>query len=130
MRSFKKYLITLLVGVVAAGLILWSKDIFAQTELKVIFHILSDAFFAVSVVIICSGLLVLSSNGGTFDMIVYGMSSFFDLFRVQSKKKYETFYDYRESRAEKKLPFGFLLICGLFFLAIAFVMYFLYRRYS
>ena len=130
MRPFKKYLITLLVGFLAVGLILWSKDTFAQTALKSIFHILSDAFFAVGVVIICSGLLVLSANGGTFDMFVYGMSSFFDLFRVNSKKKYDTFYDYRVSREEKKLPFVFLLICGLFFLVIAFVMYFLYRQHS
>lgn len=130
MRAFKKYLITLVVGFLAAGLILWSKDIFAQTALKAIFHILSDAFFVVGVVITCSGLLVLSSNGGTFDMLVYGFGSFIDLFRVNSKKKYETFYDYRVSREEKKLPFGFLLICGLFFLVIAFVMYFLYRQHS
>ena len=43
--------------------------------------------------------------------------------------KYDTFYDYRVSREEKKLPYGFLLICGLIFLAVAFVMYFLYRQY-
>jgi len=112
------------------ALILWSKDIFAQTALKSIFHILSDAFFAAGTATICAGLLVFSANGGTFDMLVYGFGSFIDLFRVQSKKKYETFYDYRESRVDKKLPFGFLLICGLIFLAIAFVMYFLYRQHS
>jgi hypothetical protein len=73
---------------------------------------------------------VFSANGGTFDILTYGMSSFVDLFRTQSKKKYATFYDYRVSREEKKLPFGFLLICGLIFLVIAFVMYFLYRQHS
>lgn len=130
MRGFKKYLITLLVEALAVVLILWSKDIFAQTALKSIFHILSDAFFAIGTVTVCAGLLVFSANGGTFDILTYGMSSFVDLFRTQSKKKYATFYDYRVSREEKKLPFGFLLICGLIFLVIAFVMYFLYRQHS
>lgn len=130
MKTFRKYLITLVVGILAVAGILWAKDIFAQTEPKMIFHILSDAFFAVGTVILCSGLLVFSSNEGTFDMLVYGVSSFFDMFRTVSKKKYETFYDYRVSRYEKKLPFLFLVICGLFFLIIAFVMYYCYRQYT
>lgn len=130
MRAFKKYFITLILGFLAVGGILWAKDILAQTELVRIFHILCDAFFAVGTLITCIGLLVFSSNEGTFDMIVYGVSSFFDLFRTVSKKKYETFYDYRESRADKKISFGFLLICGLFFLAVSFAMYFLYRQYK
>ena len=129
MKSFKKYGITLIVGFLAVAGILWAKDLFSQTDPKSIYHILSDAFFVVGTVILCAGLLIFSSNGGTFDMLVYGVSSFLDMFRTVSRKKYETFYDYRMSRYEKKLPFGFLVICGLFFLAIAFVMYWFYRQY-
>ena len=129
MRTFKKYGITLLIGLLAVAGILWAKDIFAQTDPKSIYHILSDAFFAVGTVILCAGLLIFSSNGGTFDMLVYGVSSFLDMFRTVSRKKYDTFYDYRMSRAEKQLPFGFLVICGLIFMAVAFVMYWLYRQY-
>lgn len=130
MKASRKYWITLLVGFVAVALILWAKDIFRQTAAATVFHILSDAFFVVGVVIFGAGGLIFSSNEGTFDMLVYGVKSFLDMFRKHSVKKYDTFYDYRESRADKKVPFGFLLICGLFFLAIAFVMYFLYRQYS
>ena len=129
MKTFKKYLITLLIESLLVLWIIWAKDIFVQTELVSVFHILADGFFAVGVVVTLSGLLVFSSNEGTFDMIVYGVSSFVDFFRVKQLKKYHTFYDYRESRADKKLPFGFLVICGLIFVAVAFVMYFLYRRY-
>ena len=129
MRTFKKYGITLLIGLLAVAGILWAKDIFAQTDPKSIYHILSDAFFAVGTVILCAGLLIFSSNGGTFDMLVYGVSSFLDMFRTVSRKKYDTFYDYRMSRAEKQLPFCFLVICGLIFMAVAFVMYWLYRQY-
>ncbi len=129
MKQLKKYLITLVIGFFIVGLIIWSKDIFAQTSPQVIFHILSDAFFVAGVVITSAGLLVFSSNEGTFDMLIYGMDSFFDFFRKKSTKKYPTFYDYRESKAGKKIRFGFIVISGLFFLAIAGVMYFMYRKY-
>lgn len=129
MKSIKKYLITLIVGFSTAILIAWSKDIFAQTAPVQIFHILCDSFFAVGTVIVCAGLLVFSSNEGTFDILVYGMNSFLDMFRKSSRKKYDTFYDYRESRADKKNGFGFLLICGLLFVAISLVMYLFYAQH-
>lgn len=129
MKSIKKYLITLIIGFSVAFLIAWSKDVFAATALVKVFHILCDSFFVVGVVMSCAGLLVFSSNEGTFDMLIYGVSSFIDMFRKTSRKKYDTFYDYRVARADKKIRFGFLLICGLFFVAISFVMYFLYRQY-
>lgn len=130
MKVAKKYLITLLIGFAAVGLLAWSKGVAAQTEPVAVFHILCDVFFAVGFLITASGLLVLSSNEGTFDMLIYGTKSFLDMFRKEKKLKYDTFYDYRSARAEKKIPFGFLLICGLLFLAISMVMYYFYRRYS
>ena len=63
-------------------------------------------------------------------MLMFGVRTFVDAFRKESVKKYDTFYDYRVSRQEKKLPYGFLMICGLIFLAVAFVMYYLYRQYT
>ena len=130
MRAGKKYWITLLIGFGAVALLLWAKDIFGQTEAVDVFHILCDVFFAVGFFITAAGLLVFSSNEGTFDMLIYGTKSFLDLFRKDSLKKYDTFYDYRMAKSEKKLPFAFLLICGLIFLAISLVMYYFYRQYS
>lgn len=129
MRSLKKFLITLLIGIVGVVAIIASKDIFAQTLPKDVYHILCDAFFAVGVVIECAGLLVFSSNEGTFDMIVYGVSSFVDMFKKEKTRKYETFYDYRASRQDKKIKFGYLLIVGLIFLAASGVMLYLYHQY-
>ena len=122
MKKIRKYLITLIVGLAVVAGIAWAKDILAQTEPYRIFHILCDCFFAVGTVMICAGLLVFSSNEGSFDMIVYGVSSFIDLFRAKSQKKYHTFYDYKESRSGVRLPFGFLLLCGLLFVAISLAM--------
>ena len=130
MKALYRFAIVLVIGLLLAALIAGSKGILSQTEPVRIFHILCDGFFVVGVVITSAGLLVFSSNEGTFDMLVYGVSSFLDLFRQTSKKKYETFYDYRSSRSEKKIKFGFILIAGLFFLAVSMVMYALYRMYK
>ena len=128
MRALRKYLITMLIGLAGVALIIFSKDIMAQTAAKDVYHILCDAFFAVGVVIECVGLLIFSSNEGTFDIIVYGVSSFVDIFKRKSTKKYETFYDYRADRQDKKIKFGYLLICGLVFLVVSLVMLLLYHQ--
>ena len=128
MRALKKYLITLLVGMVGVIAILASKDIFAQTVQKDVYHILCDAFFVVGVLIECVGLLIFSSNEGTFDIIVYGVSSFVDMFKKRPNRKYETFYDYRVARQDKKIKFAYLLIVGLVFLAVSGVMLLLYHQ--
>lgn len=130
MKRLRKYLITMLIGLAAVAWILWSKDIYSQTEAVTIFHILCDAFFAVGVVILCIGLLIFSTNEGTFDIIVYGVSTFFGMFKKNHVRKYDTFYDYRVSRADKKVKFGYLLICGLILLAVSMVMYLMYRQYK
>ena len=129
MRRFKKYGITLLAGFLIVAAIAWAKDLFGQSNPQMVFHILSDAFFVAGILITAAGLLIFSSNEGSFDMLVYGVNSFVDMFRRNSRKKYDTYFDYKESRAGKQIKFGFLLLCGLFFLAVAVVMYLLYRRY-
>ncbi len=129
MKTLKRYLITLAIGLLIVVAIVASKDLFAQTETKMVFHILTDAFFVAGVLITSAGLLVFSSNEGTFDMLVYGVDSFLDFFRRESKKKYNTFYDYREAHANKKIRFGYIIVCGLGFLAVSLVMYFLYTKY-
>ena len=93
MRSAKKYLITMAVGIAGVLYILWLRDFFNQTETAAIFHILCDAFFVVGVVMACIGLLIFSSNEGTFDGLVYSVKSFFNLFRKTGVKKYDTYYD-------------------------------------
>lgn len=128
MRGFKKYLITLLAGFALVALILISKDIFNQTGTAAVLHILTDAFFVVGVLMTGAGLLVFSANEGSFDMLAYGISSFLDFFRKTSRKKYDTFFEYRESRVDKKVRFGFLLICGLFFLGVSLVLLWFYRQ--
>jgi hypothetical protein len=107
-----------------------SKEVFKETEAKVIFHILSDSFFAVGVVITGFGLLVVASNGGAFDMLSYGVSTFFSFFRRSKARKYADFYEYRVAKEKNKHNFGFLLIAGLVIIVIAIIMYVFYNKYS
>ncbi len=129
MKTLKRYLITLAIGFAIVLVFSFSMDLFSQTHPKVIFMILTNAFFIAGILITAAGLLVFSSNEGTFDMIVYGVDSFMDMFRRESRKKYNTFYDYREAHAQKKLKFGYLVVCGLGFIAVSLVMYLLYTKY-
>ncbi len=130
MKPIWRYVITLLAGFAGAALIAWNKDIFAQTDPQKIFHILSDAFCVIGVVEAGFGALIFVSNEGMFDVVVYGFQNFLAMFRKEYKKKYATFYDYRVSREGKKTKFGFMLICGCFFMVITVIMYLLYRHFS
>ncbi len=130
MSALKKYLITILCGLAGVAYVLWLKDIFNQTETKMIFHILCDGFFVVGVVKVCIGLLIFSSNEGTFAGLTYSVKSFIDLFRKPGMKKYASYHDYKAARTEKKIPFGFLLICGLCFIMVSLVMLYFYYLYQ
>ena len=129
MKFWAKCGIVFLIGFVLVALIIGAKGIFSQTEPVQIFHILCDGFFAVGVVITSAGLLVFSANEGAFDVLVYGISTFLGMFRKNYERKYETLYDYKESRSGKKNKFGFLLVCGVVFIVISLIMYALYALY-
>ena len=130
MKTLKRILITLVIGLVFVFMVAASKEVFKESEAKVIFHILSDSFFAVGVVITGFGLLVVASNGGAFDMLSYGVSTFFSFFRRSKARKYADFYEYRVAKEKNKHNFGFLLIAGSIIIVIAIIMYVFYNKYS
>ena len=119
----------MLIGLGSALAIANSKGIFAQTSPQTVYHILTDSFLVPGVVIGGLGLLIFASNEGTFDGLVFGMNSFFDIFRRPERRRHKTLYDYRAERADKKIQFGFMLICGLILTAVAVVMYLLYKQH-
>lgn len=129
MRTAKKYLITVLIGFALAAYVMWLKGGFAPTDMETLLHNLCDAFFVPGVLLVCVGLLILSSNEGTFDGLVYAVKSFMDLFRKASEKKYDSYYDYKTQNAKRKAEFAFLVICGVFFIAVSVVMLYLNMRY-
>lgn len=113
-----RYLITFGVGLALASLVALSKNLFSQTELITVIHILIDSFTIPAVLITGMGGLMFISNEGGFDILIYGMTCFFDLFRKERKNKFRSYYDYKESKAEKNASFGFMLITGLAFMVL------------
>ena len=121
LKTLQKYLITFCIGFIIVDLVFWLR--ISQPDTFNVFHNLSDAFFTAGVLITGAGALTFATNEGGFDILAYGMSSFMDIFRKKDKKKkYESLYDYKESRAGKKWQFGFLLISGVIFLAVSGIM--------
>lgn len=120
MKRFLKYGITSGVGLILVLIIISVKNIYGQTNVKDVMHILTDAFFVVGVVIFGYGLLVVATNGGTFDMMTYGITRFFSLFkRDVNKVKYRTFADYRIAKQDRKYSFLYLIIVGGIFIALS-----------
>lgn len=90
---------------------------------------LCDAFTVPGAVMLCFGILVFATNGGTFDMLAFGVRKFFDLFRKDlTKVKYRTFYDYRQAQKEKKRSFLNFVVVGAAFLLVGIVFLIVYYR--
>ena len=126
MKKLSKYIITIVIGILIAFLVAYSKDIFNQEAKKDIFHILSDSFFVPGVAISGIGLLMFVSNEGAFDGLAFAMMSFFKLFSIKNEKKFKTYNDYKEQKREKKNPVAFILISGLFLIGVSIIMLILY----
>ena len=125
MKKPVKCLILVLVGVVAAILLSFTRGLLNETDLTLVYHILTDSFTVVGTIGTGVGLLLFVSNHGAFDGISYGLKSFFGMFRKNRVK--ESYYDYRTRRGETKLKFTTLLISGLILLFIAVVFFILYK---
>ena len=122
MRQIYKYLITFAVGIVAAFVIAVCNHIFLANEFVDVVEILIDAFFVPGILLFCFGMLVLATNGGTFDMLTYGMMRFVSLFKKDHNDiKYKTYHEYTLAKHEENRPFGFLVIVGLILIAISVV---------
>ena len=129
MKTFLKYLITFGVGAFLSFLVMNSKDLFAQTDPATIYHILSDSFIVAGVLLGGLGLLVFVSNEGVFDIVIFGTKQFWSFFKKKKDDRYADFYEYKEARAQRKLKFGSILVCGAFYVALAAIMLVLYKQY-
>ncbi len=117
-----RYSVVTLICGIATLIICFAKDLFHQSDAKTIFHILTDAFFVPGVVMAAFGLLVFSTNEGTFDMLTYGVRRLFILISRHPKdEKYRTFYDYRQAQRENKHQFGYMIIVGVLYILISFI---------
>ena len=122
-KTILQYLITTIVCSIITFLVLIARGAFNNPEQKMLMQYFTDSFFAVGVITAMIGLLIFVSNGGVFDMLIYGVYRFITLFKKDHMKvKYQTFYDYRVAKAErKKSSFLFLVIVGALFVGISMI---------
>lgn len=112
-------------GCIAAGLLagyayLNGHDFFGQPLLDQ-YRLLSDAFMLPGFFMVAVGLLIFLSNEGAFHgvgFVLKRVGTFLLPFLL--KDKAETYAEYVERKREKATKgYGFLLICGVVFLAVA-----------
>lgn len=130
-KQILEYVITISVCLIVGFLICVFEGIFSYKEEFRILGILCDACFIPGVFTFGIGVLIFVANNGVFDMLVYGVTRFFSLFRKDPRKnKYETFYDYHVAQAEKpKMDFAFLFIVGGGLLILSVVFLLIWRHY-
>jgi len=87
----------------------------------------SDACFASGAVLLFAPALILIARTGVFDILFYSFYRLAESFKAGNEKRYDTAYDYKEHRKQKRScskPFLFpFFICGalLLFLALLFL---------
>lgn len=90
-----------------------------------------DACFVACTPCLLLPLFVIAIRSGTFDVLNYGMYRLFESFRPGEGKRYETAYDYKLARMERRnskkpIFFPFFVVGGVF-LAAALILYVIYR---
>ncbi len=126
-KKLIRYSVTLGVGLAIALIVSFAKSLYWQDTAADVMRALSDCFVVPGMLLLLFGLLVVCSNGGTFDMLGYGTRKVLLLFRrKQDEKDKETFYDYRKRKQESKRSFAYLLICGGVYIFIGLIFLILY----
>jgi len=59
----------------------------------------------------------------------FSVQTIFNLFRKDYEKRHKNYFEYKESRSEKKYDFVYIVICGAIFLVIGIIMMLLYKTY-
>lgn len=118
-----QYSITFLVCSLLVLVYVSANGIFTKTKSEEIYTILSNAFLTIGVVAASVGLIIVMSNNGAYDFLVYGFKRFFSLFKKDpTKVKFRTFYDYHEAMQDREgRSFSFLLINGIAFILISII---------
>ena len=127
MKKYLRYYVTAGIGLIVAALIIFGKGAFSQKEIKETYKIIADGFFVPGILFVCFGLLIFSSNEGTFDMLAFGVKWLKNTFK-KNMPRMESFYDFKEARHEKSKSFGYICIVGLFFVAISALFAYFYMK--
>lgn len=128
-RRILLYLMTIIVGAGITLLVINAKDVWHAQTVQLAMQILSDGFFVSGVLLTGFGLIVFASAGGVFDMLGFSVYMLVNLFRRDiNKRKYKDFYEYEQSKKDRKFNMGFMLWVGLAFILIAGIFLIVYSK--
>lgn len=129
MKKWLQYLIITGVNALLVLLVMLIQKGFTHTQAELL-KSLCNSFFVSGMCTFGLGILIWSTNGGTFDMIAYGFVKLIDLFRKDlTQVKYKTFYEYRKAQQEKQRSFSAYIVVGAAFIAISILFLVLYNNY-
>ena len=126
--QLRKYVILSIILILSSLAVLSIKNTWLLEDTKDIVGDLSDAFTVPGILFIGCALLVVCSNGGAFDMMVYGVQTALGtMFKKDIKnRKYQNFGDYRLAKAEHPGQYKHLLFFGLIYFGIGLILYIIY----
>lgn len=129
-RKWLPYVITAAILAVVTVLVAWLSGCFTDSDPKTLVGDWSTAFFVPGMFSIGAGLLVVVTNGGTFDIFAYGTRRFFYMFNRKSPldPKYRGFHEYREAHRGKRRSFWYMIIVGASYLLVAIVLIIVYSQ--
>ncbi len=84
------------------------------------YRLLCDAFFLPGIFSVLFGLLIWVANEGAFTGLTYALKTAFRALMPGGRNRQERYYDYLQSRKEKKVTgYGFLFHVGCAFVVIS-----------
>lgn len=124
-----RYGITLALGAALTWLILDLQGYAYLTSDMARYRLLSNAFTIPGTIMLMVGLLVLISSTGVYDGLGYTLRWLRMTLLPFDTAKHERYYDYvQRKRSLPRLHGGFLIVCGIIFLAIAVVFLILFYQ--
>lgn len=123
-KKLLQYGISICAGALIAYWVLETEGLFLASgwPIDTLMMILCDAFFVPGIFLSLLGALVWIASTGFFDALGYALHVASHILIPILKNEYDTYYDFKEARAEKRsaTPY-FLIFVGLGFLAVSLV---------
>lgn len=133
-KAWIKYAVTAVIGLAIGYMVLLSRDLWSETDIKERVEIFCDALFVPGILLTCAGALVFCSSKGAFDGVSYLFHIFFvthnwSKTHLNERQTYREYVDSKNaSRKEKGTRIGFILIVGLVFMLASVVLLIVYSN--
>lgn len=133
MKTWLKYLITLLVGLVVAGTLCLTNGLVTETDPVKIYKILSDAFTVPGMMLVCIGCFQFCVSHGAFYGLQYAVHSLlvnhnWSRTRFKDKETYTEYVEAKKAKAGDNSGSPYLFYVGLLFILISVVFVIAYHN--